>query len=166
MSTAAVPFWTFNFRVSLRLEGESEVLCRAEFSEVDGLEMTMEPKTIREGGNNVGPIHLAGKVSYGQLTLKRGMTRDLGLWDWFERTVAEGGLGLRASGRVEILSADRSRAGDDGDPAVEATFLLGGCLPLKVRAPSLNAKDGAVAIEEVQLAYETLRRERTPRGEG
>jgi len=36
------------------------------------------------GGNNRRPIHLAGPISYGQLTLKRGMTTDFGLWEWFE----------------------------------------------------------------------------------
>jgi hypothetical protein len=29
---------------------------------------------------------------------------------------------------------------------------LFGCLPIKVKAPSFNAKDGQVAIEELQLA--------------
>ena len=29
---------------------------------------------------------------------------------------------------------------------------LFGCLPLKVKAPSFNAKDGQVAIEELQIA--------------
>jgi hypothetical protein len=35
-------------------------------------------------------------------------------------------------------------------------FVLTGCLPLKLKAPALNAQDGTVAIEEMQIAYETL----------
>ena len=30
-------------------------------------------------------------------------------------------------------------------------------MPTKLKAPALNAKDGMVAIEEFQLAYESLR---------
>ena len=35
-------------------------------------------------------------------------------------------------------------------------FVLSRCLPVKVKAPPLNAKDGAVAIEELQIAYERI----------
>ena len=30
------------------------------------------------------------------------------------------------------------------------------CLPIKLKAPSFNAKDGAVAIEEMQIAYSSF----------
>ena len=45
-----------------------------------------------------------------------------------------------------------------------ARFELTGCLPQKLKAPTLNAKDGLVAIEELQVAYEsaTFVRPRTP----
>jgi hypothetical protein len=32
-------------------------------------------------------------------------------------------------------------------------------VPVKVKAPALNAKDGTVAIEELQLAYESMTRQ-------
>ena len=152
------PFMTFNFRVSITIDGGDEI-ATADFSECDGLEMTLEPKTIREGGNNLQPIHLMGPVGYGQLSLKRGMSDDMGLWDWFEDTIAADGHGLRATTRVEILSTDRgSGEGDDNLPPPVAAFMLTGCLPIKVKCPSLSGKDGSVAIEEMQIAYETLTR--------
>ena len=141
------PFTAFNFKVQLQLPARQGTVCDAEFSECDGLEMTLEPKTIREGGNNRRQIHLVGPVGYGQLTLKRGMTRDFGLWRWFEKV--QGDRSLRASGDVRMLSSDRT--------STDVRFMLTGCLPIKVKAPALNAKDGAVAIEEMQIAYETLK---------
>jgi hypothetical protein len=60
------PFTTFNFKVELTLKGKKDFICSASFSECDGLEITMTPKTIQEGGNNNQPIHLIGPVSYGQ----------------------------------------------------------------------------------------------------
>ena len=140
------PLTTFNFKVNLRFpEGGTEV-CAAEFSECDGLEMSLEPKTIREGGNNGQQIHLSGPVSYGQLSLKRGMTDNFDLWNWFEKI--QKNYSLRASGEVLMLSSSRDE---------EVKFALTGCLPIKIKAPSLNAQSGLVAIEEMQIAYETLK---------
>ena len=34
--------------------------------------------------------------------------------------------------------------------------MLRDCLPVKLRAPSLNAKDGQIAIEEAQIAYASM----------
>ena len=47
----AYPHTSFNFLVSLTVPGLSlsSPLCQGQFSECDGLEMTVEPKTVREG---------------------------------------------------------------------------------------------------------------------
>jgi hypothetical protein len=34
--------------------------------------------------------------------------------------------------------------------------VLSRCLPVKIKAPALNAKDGLIAVEELQVAYESL----------
>jgi phage tail-like protein len=147
---SARPFTTFNFVVLIDVDGVasgSTQVCSASFSECDGLEMTLEPKTIRVGGRNWGPVHLAGGVSYGQLALKRGMTTNLDLWKWFEKMVQKGQTGYRTSATVVIRAANQSDL---------AVFDITGCLPVKLKAPALNAKDGLVAIEEMQIAYESL----------
>lgn len=143
---AAHPFTAFNFLVEIEARDVGEKLCLAAFSECDGLEMTVEPKTIQEGGRNSGPVHMAGPVSYAQLTLKRGMTANVDLWRWFER-VAGGDGGLRATADIVMLAADRTE---------QLRFVLEGCLPVKLKAPALNAADGQLAIEEMQVAYESL----------
>ena len=143
------PFTTFNFKVRLWVEtnGNTSQICSAAFSDCDGLEMTLEVKTIREGGNNARQIHLMGPVSYGQLTLKRGMSEEFDLWKWFADVQQD--RALRASGEIVMLSSNRERE--------DVVFELAGCLPLKIKAPSLNAKEGLIAIEEMQIAYETLK---------
>src|SRR5216683_396994 len=92
------PFTAFNFAVEINVPGVSPQVCSAAFSECDGLDMSMEVKTIREGGNNARQLRLAGPVSYGQLTLKRGMTATFDLWDWFTAVVAN--ARLRADAEV------------------------------------------------------------------
>jgi phage tail-like protein len=148
------PFTTFNFRIELGYGTDGGPICSGEFAECDGLEMTLEPKTIREGGNNSRPIHFVGPVSHGQLSLKRGMTSDFGLWKWFEDVQRTDGHGLRASGEIAIQSAN-----NNPDARTDRiVFELTGCMPVKLKAPALNAKDGLIAVEEMQVAYETLTR--------
>ena len=140
------PFTSFNFAVEINRGEDGHPLVNAAFAECDGLEMTMEVKTIREGGANDRQIRLNGMVAYGQLTLKRGMTESFDLWRWFRDSV--GDPRLRASAEVVLLAADGSTE--------RARFILTRCVPIKMKAPALNAKDGQIAVEELQVAYETL----------
>ena len=144
--TVPSPFVSFNFSVEITKAGDSIRMCGAAFSECDGLEMTMEVKTIKEGGNNGQLVRLTGPISYGQLTLKRGMTANFDLWNWFNAVVAD--PALRANAEVVLLAADGTTE--------RARFLLRRCVPVKLKAPPMNAKDGTIAIEELQLAYESL----------
>ncbi|HEY8561382.1 MAG TPA: phage tail protein [Pyrinomonadaceae bacterium] len=140
------PFTAFNFAVEIKVEGVAMQICDAAFAECDGLEMTMDVKTIREGGNNGAQIRLTGPINYASLTLKRGMTETFDLWKWVE--LMQTNPETRANAEVVVFSPDKR---------VKAKFLLSRCLPVKLKAPPLNARDGGVAIEELQLAYESLR---------
>ncbi len=53
-----------------------------------------------------------------------------------------------AFSECDLLAADGSTE--------RARFQLMRCMPVKLKAPALNAKDGQVAIEELQIVYETL----------
>lgn len=160
------PFTTFNFHVSFVLPGQQQEVCEAEFSECSGLEMSMELKTIKEGGNNGEQIHLAGPLTYGQLTLKRGMTSSFDLWDWFE--TVQNQRNLRVDGEIQMLSSLRQAKQQEASGAKnkDVVFKLAGCLPMKLVAPSLSAKDGEIAIEEMQIAYERLQRVTVPTSSG
>jgi phage tail-like protein len=152
------PYMTFRFEVVLDIpsppSGVTNPVCNAAFQECNGLEMTMEPKAIREGGNNLEHQHRLGPVSYGQLTLRRGITSNLQLWAWFLAAVTPGN-DYSANGQITLWDAD-------GSPRL--TFVVKECLPVKMSGPSFNAKDGQVAIEEMQLAYKSL--EVRPAGAG
>lgn len=155
------PFTAFNFKVVFTRENEDRPLCEAAFSECDGLEVTMEPKTFREGGNNVSQIHLVGPVTYGQLSLKRGMTSSFDLWTWYDDVLQRPNHGLRVDGMVVMLASRRTpkeeREEGSAGGREQVTFLLSRCLPVRIKAPALSAADGQVAIEELQVAYERLK---------
>jgi phage tail-like protein len=147
LETVLYPFTAFNFSIEISKEGDANRLCNAAFADCDGLEMTMDVKTIREGGANGRAVRLSGMLNYGQLTLKRGMTASGDLWEWFSAVVID--PSIRATAEVVMLAPDGSEI---------ARFVLERCLPVKLKAPTLNAKDGTIAIEELQIAYESLTR--------
>lgn len=145
MATAAVPFTAFNFSVEIVPDGASSPLVSAAFAECDGLELGMEIKTIREGGSNDRQVRMAGPATYGNLTLKRGMTdASFELWQWMSDSLAD--PSLRAGAEVVLYAADGTTE--------RARVVLERCVPIKLKVPALNGKDGAVAVEELQLAYE------------
>lgn len=150
----STPFVAFNFRVVISVGDAEQPLCECGFSAVDGLELSVDNTTIREGGDNGRRVHLGGGLTMGTLTLKRGMTSSFDLWTWFERVNTDGERHLRATIQVVMLGADRVTE--------RATFVLDRCLPTKLRVPGLDALTGQLAIEELSIAYETMRLERTP----
>ena len=147
VETIVPPITAFRFEVVLNLSasiaGVTNPVCDAAFQECSGLEMTMEPKTLTEGGAHHRQIHRIGPVSYGRLALKRGMTANHHLWNWFS-AAAIPGKNPMADGQVRVLNADGTEA---------LVFVLEECLPVKVGGPSLNAQSGQIAIEELQLVY-------------
>jgi phage tail-like protein len=146
----STPFSAFNFAVEISVNGVSPNICSAAFAECDGLDMRMQVRTIREGGNNERQIQLAGPVSYSNLTLRRGMTPNFDLWHWFAKTVEPGGATLRSSRAVVVLL--------DADGVTERVrFILERCLPVRLKAPTLHALEGQVAVEELEIAFELLR---------
>lgn len=146
------PFTAFNFSVEINVPFIGPKLCNAAFSDCDGLDMTMDVKSIREGGNNTCQIRMVGAVNYGLVTLKRGMTGNFDLWDWFDAQQHANPSQLRKNLRgdvtVVILAPNHTTE--------LARFILKRCLLTKLKAPTLNAKDGGVAIEEMQLSYESM----------
>ncbi len=147
------PIHVFRFQVDFteQLLGQEEkasdvVVCSGAFSECSGLEATMEPKVIKEGGRNWGAIQRTGKTTFATLVLKRGMTTTRDLWTWYEFV----GTGKYAH-RLNVIITVFDTAGK----AVLA-WKLAQALPIKFKAADLNGKGSDVAIEELHLAHEGL----------
>ncbi|HEU0014728.1 MAG TPA: phage tail protein [Longimicrobium sp.] len=122
-------------------------LCKGAFSEVTGLEATMEAKVIKEGGRNYGPAQRMGPITFSTVVLKRGMTfnRDLFRWFW---TVGQGGYAMRMN--VTLLMLDETGG-------LVLAWELTRALPVKFKAADLNARGSEVGIEELHLAHEGLK---------
>ena len=147
------PIHVFRFQVEFKeqmlgndSEGEKVSLCGGAFAECNGLEATMEPKSIKEGGRNWGVIQRSGQTSFATLVLKRGMTTTRDLWTWYE-FVGSGKYAHRMNAVITVF--------DTLGKAVLA-WKLTNAMPIKFKAADLNAKGTDVAIEELHMAHEGL----------
>ena len=142
---------TFNFHVVL--SGSDIPVGDGGFQEVTGLEVEMDVAEYLEGGRNDGLVQRVGRGKYSQrIVLKRGMftaddTATNDLWKWFQDTVGGVRPVRRYDGTVDVLSG----AGD-----IRATWRFRRSLPAKIVGPTLNARTGDIAIEELHLAHEGL----------
>ena len=115
------------------------------FSECSGLELTIPVEDYREGGNNAAVLRFAGRATWSNLTLKRGVAGNRDLWDWHFSFIE--GRGKRRDGVIALLDAARQ-------PRQVWYFRRG--LPVKFSGPSLNATQNSIAIEAVEIAHEGL----------
>ncbi len=134
------PYRNFNFQVEVN--GQSI----GDFSEVSGLGMEVEQAEYRsgtDGGNSVRK--LTGIRKFTNVTLKRGVTKDLTLFNWI-RNVGDGVSDRRT---VDIILLDEGRQ-------EVVRWKLENAWPVKWSGPALNAKGDEVAIESLELAYEGI----------
>lgn len=115
------------------------------FSECSGLEMSMKIEEFNEGGNNGTVLKFPGRVSSGNLTLKKGQGTSSALWDWHYSFVI--GRGKRRDGLIVLLNELHV-------PNNIWYFRRG--LPLKYSGPAMNATQSTVAIESIEIAHEGL----------
>lgn len=151
---ATFPVPMFRFHVDFKVqtlgdgdEGADRPLCNGVFSECTGLEATMEPRIIKEGGSNFGGAQRVGPVTFGTVVLKRGMTRSRDLWNWFAMVNNRRAYAYRLGVTITMYDIDGS--------AVLA-WHLERALPVKFKASDLNARSAEVGIEELHLAHEGL----------
>lgn len=153
MADSAGEFIPFRFRVAL-YDGEGgRLLCRGAFSEVSGLEATMAPKTLREGGRNWGEVQLAGPTSFAPVILKRGITEVADLWNWFDVSTRQSNHALCLSGTIDVYHPQ-----DPDKPLLR--WRITNALPTRFKGPDLSSTASQVAIEELQLVHEGLELER------
>jgi phage tail-like protein len=145
------PLQVFRFQVDFTKSDASQTsqnLCRGEFSDCTGLEATMEPKVIKEGGRNYGAIQRAGPVTFATVILKRGITTSHDLWQWFELVNGQAAYAYRLNATITLLN-DKNQA--------QLKWQLERALPIKFKAADFNAKATEVGVEELHLAHEGLR---------
>jgi phage tail-like protein len=132
-----------NFRFRLEIGGINE----AHFSECTGFDITTDAIDYREGDEPTHVRKLPGLTKYGNVTLKRGITDSMDIYNWHKDIVA----GKIRRETVAIVVIDEK--GDD-----KARFQITDAWPSKYDPMDLNAKGNDVAIETLELVNEGVER--------
>lgn len=156
------PLPVFRFRVEFTISGsggkEGKLLCAGSFSECGGLEATMEPKTIKAGGHNYGTFQRSGRVSFATVVLKRGITKNRDLWNWFH-LVGNGAYAYRLDAKVSLLDFDKRNEKEKTEDPTQAPVMvweMKNALPTKFKAADFNSTFNQIAIEELHFVHEGL----------
>ena len=146
-------FVPFRFKVTLySVNGtKSETLCSGMFSEVSGLEVSMEPKVIKEGGRNWGELQRTGPSKFSTIVLKRGVTDIDDLWEWMNGSTRGADYGYRLRGEIDVMGTGTISKG-----TVALRWILTNAMPVKFKGPDLSSTSSQVAIEELHLVHEGL----------
>ena len=122
------------------------VMALGAFSEVKGLGGELEVTPYSEGGVNDHVHLLPVRHSWGRITLRRGVIRDMALWLWY-RAGLHGSLGARRSGAITVCD-------EEGSPAV--IYMLQGAIATKWIGPDLHSMQSACAIDGLEIAHEGI----------
>jgi phage tail-like protein len=135
-----------NFRFRVEIDG----LQAAAFSEVLIGATTTEAIDYREGNDRVNHVRkLPGLHKFANITLKRGVTTSMELFNWHKQILA--GDTANARRNVSIIVLDES--GQD-----QARFNVSDAWPVKYDVSDLNAKGNEVFIELLELTNEGIER--------
>ncbi len=135
------PVPVFNFRV------EIDGLVSTSFQSVSGLNCTTDVIEFRQGGDLGGIQLLPGDTRCGPIDLKRGISSNLELWNWYQQTVS--GQVSRRSGSVVLMDQAHNDV---------ARWNFVNAWPSKYVGPSLDAQGHDVAMEEIVLQTEGITR--------
>ncbi|HKE37287.1 MAG TPA: phage tail protein [Candidatus Baltobacteraceae bacterium] len=135
------PFKAFNFILSIDGMASS-----AGFSEVSGLSTDGDIVEYREGNDTqLWTRKLTGLRKHSHITLKRGQTKNLDLWQWRQNILD--GVPDRRAGTITLVD-------EQNTPVMHWKFREG--WPVKYDGPTLNAKGNDVAIETLEIVHEHL----------
>jgi phage tail-like protein len=137
------PYSSFNFLV------EIDGVASAGFAEADLPAGRIETIEYREGADKTSAARkLPGRVSYENVVLRRGLSGRTDLYDWW-RAVRDGAPDRR---NVAIVLLDEAR-----QPVQR--WLLRDAWPARLAYGALDAAKNEVAIESLELTYESFETE-------
>ena len=135
------PLPKFYFKVAL---GSNTT---ASFQEVDGLESETQVIEYRHGDNpSFFPIKMPGLGRVGNVTLRKGIfTGDATFWQWYDQ------IKMNTIQRQTVVI---SLLDQTAQPRM--TWTLNNAWPTKITGTDLKSEGNEVAVESLEIAYETL----------
>jgi phage tail-like protein len=117
------------------------------FQEVGGLTVEYDVYTHEEGGQSAFVHKLRGRAKHPNLVLKRGVTHQKNLSDWF----------FECKDQAKRRTITINLIGRDQKPI--RTWSFDGAFPVKWTGPTLNAGQASAAIEQLEIVHQGFRDE-------
>lgn len=130
------PYLGFRFKVDI------DFVRVAGFTEVSGLEMTVETEEYQEGGVNDYTHTLPTRTTTPNLVLKHGLIDRTDLWRWID--ASRDGDVERRNVRVVLLDSTKEE---------RWAWQCKEAYPVKWSGPEFSADRGSVATESLELAH-------------
>ena len=141
------PLLGFNFM--LELEGA----VAGYFTECSGIgseHEIVEQKVVDKQGHEI-VRKIPGRLKFTDVTLKRGITSDLKIWEWRDMAVQGKVKGARKNCTITMLSREYKPV---------AVWHFANAWPSKVTGPSLKSDSNEIGVEEITIVHEGLYREK------
>jgi len=121
------------------------------FTEVSGLgseNEVIEQKVVNEKGVEV-VLKIPGRLKWGDITLKRGITSSMDMWDWRQLVVDGKAKDARMNGSIVMFDRELKET-------ARWNFVNG--WPLKISGPSPKSDSNEIGIEELTIVHESIAR--------
>lgn len=138
------------------------------FTECSGIEVERDTETVKEGGVNNYVHKLPGRLSFSNLTLKRGLSLSRSLWDWMMQgrynskvrrinfSIIQGApshnLATLAAGATGFDSGDFFTVMGQGFGKVKH-WDVENAYPVKWKTSDLDASSKKTSIETLEIAH-------------
>jgi len=121
------------------------------FTECGGLgseHEVIEHKVVTEKGNEV-VMKIPGRLKWENITLKRGITKNMDIWKWRKEV---------ESGNVDTARRDGSVIMFDQQLTEVARWNFLRAWPVKVTGPQPKSDSNEIGVEELTIAHEYIER--------
>lgn len=135
------------FHFALELSGK----VAGYFTECSGIgseHEVVEHKVVTPDGHQK-VMKIPGRLKWGDITLKKGVTSDMKIWEW--RKLVEEGKVEQARANGTITMYDQELA-----PVAEWTFER--AWPTKVSGPTPKSDGNEISLEELTITHEYIKR--------
>jgi phage tail-like protein len=139
------PYPGHNFQVVVTGVSDDGSAVSGAFSEVSGLEVTIEAISYRNGNEDITVRKIAGLKTFTNITCKRGSTGHVEFWNWIKKALdgqverADGSIILQDENQAEVMRWNFSRG-----------------WPCKYTGPTFNAANNEIAMETLEICVEEL----------
>lgn len=132
----------FNGKFKIEIEGVTQ----GAFMACDGLEARVDVIDFHDG-DDLTARKRPGRTRYANVVLRRGVTLNTELWDWFSAV---------ANGRIERKAGSIILCGDDGSEVFRYNFFEG--WPCRWKSMELDAAGPGTLVEHLEIAVERIER--------